>query len=254
MRTPTERKETARQFLKDHAGSGQKPLAWKFRDDIQDEIIPANPPGNKGVKRFPLRKQLLKHSVAFSRHLVAEARKDFPDLSWLEGVGRQPVVGRNTQLAVVDTNILTRGIGSNSLKYCSEIVRIVIHEDEIRPCVIEPLVKEYRNVIGRGRLSDGVQFDEQSRQLLDEFLARCLVLSGRPENLPATIKEDPSDDILLIAQALAREQQGKDCAIVTCDHHLLDLSYAPELDIMHPAIYLARLAAISPQSLFGLNS
>lgn len=254
MRTPEQKREAAQKFQAEHAGSGQKPLAWKFRDDIQDEIIPVNAPRNRGVKRFPLRQQLLKHSVAFSRHLVVEAKKDLPDLSWLEGVGSQPVVGRNAQLVVVDTNILTRGIGSNSLGYCSEIVRIVIHGDKIRPCVTKPLVKEYRNVIGRRRLPNGVEFNEKSDQTLTEFLARCSFLSGPLPKLNISVEDDPSDDILLITQALAREQQGKDCAIVTCDHHLLDLSDAPELDIMHPAIYLARLAAASPQSLFALNS
>lgn len=242
------KKKKAREFQGKFPPCSGKKREWARVNDAVEEKIPHHPPRNKPSHIRSIRDNL-KYSSALTRNLVSDIDKMYFFDNWREGVGTKPVKDPLAPLVVVDTSIITRAIGTKQLAECRKIVDLAV-EGKIKPCVIYPLVKEYRVVIGRGQLPDDVRFDGESRQLLDEFLTRCLPLSGRPETFPPTIKEDSSDDILLIAQALVQEQSGKPCAIISRDKHVLDLPNARQSDILHPTIYLARLAAAFPQSFF----
>lgn len=240
------KKEKARDWQKQFLPGSGKKREWAGVNDSVEERIPHHPHRNKPSHIRPISDKL-KYSSALSQILVSDiSRMDFFD-NWTNSVGTKPVEDSLAPLAVIDTSVITRAIGTNQLAECRRIVDLAV-EGKIKPCVIYPLVKEYRVVIGRGQLPDGVRFDERSRQLLDEFLARCLPLSGRPETFPAKIEEDPSDGILLIAQAMAQEQKGKPCDIVSRDKHIIELAKARESNILPPVIFLARLAAALPQS------
>lgn len=248
MRTSAERKEIARKFQREHVGSGKRSKAWAFYDDDQETEITRH--DHRGIKTIHLKpvQEEIKSSTTFARRLVDDAEKEFSFDNRINGVGTRPAENPSAPLVVVDTSVITRAIGTNQQEDCRKIVDLAT-DGKIIPCVTPPLVNEYLVVVGRGELSDNVRFDGKSRQLLEEFLTRCLPLSGRPATFPATIKEDPSDDILLIAQAIAQEQRGKPCAIVSRDKHILSLHNARKSDILHPVIFLARLAAAFPQSL-----
>ena len=241
------KKKKAREFQEQFPPGSGKKREWAGVNDSVEKRIPHHPPRNKSSHIRPIRDNL-KYSSALSQILVSDInRMDFFD-NWEDGVGTKPVEDLLAPLAVVDTSIITRAIGTNQQNDCRRIIDLAI-EGKIRSCVIYPLAKEYHVVINRGELPDNVRFDGKSRELLDNFLTRCLPLSGRLETLPPTIQEDSSDDILLIAQALAQEQSGKPCAIISRDKHVLDLPNARKSNILHPTIFLARLAAAFPQSL-----
>ena len=244
------KKEKARNFQKQYLPGSAKRREWAGVNDAVEKRIPhPSPRGNKS-SHHRLARDLLKYSLAFASHLVHDTERELAFDNWTSGVGIRPVENHSAPLAVVDTSIITRAIGTNQQEDCRKIVDLATN-GKIRPCVIYPLVKEYRIVIGRGNLPDGIRFDEHSRQMLDEFLSRCLPLSGQPETFPAKIEEDPSDGILLIAQALAQEQRGMPCAVISHDRHVLDLPNARKSDILPPVIFLARLAAAFPQSFLG---
>lgn len=246
------KKKKAREFQEQFPPGSGKQREWVGVNDSVEKKIPHHPPRNKQIHIRPIRDNL-KYSSGLTRNLVSDIYRMNVLDNWTNGVGTKPAEDSSAPLVVVDTSVITRAIGTNQQEDCRKIVDLAT-EGKIRPCVTYPLVKEYRVVIGRGQLPDGVRFDEGSRQLLDEFLARCLPLSGRPETYPAKIEEDPSDGILLIAQAMAQEQEGKLCNIVSRDKHITDLPKARESNILPPVIFLARLAAVFPQSLFALNS
>lgn len=246
------KKKKAREFQEQFLPGSGKKREWEGVNDVVEQKIPHRPPRNKPGHIKSIRDNL-KYSSDLARNLVSDIQRMTVFDNWTNGIGTKPVENPSAPLVVVDTSIITRAIGTNQQDDCRKIIDLAI-EGKIRACVIYPLAKEYNVVINRGQLPDEVRFDGESRQLLDEFLTRCLPLSGRPEIFPPTIKEDSSDDILLIAQALAQEQSGKPCAIVSRDRHITDLAKARESDILPPVIFLARLAAAFPQSLFVLNS
>ncbi|GEM_PF-6245539 len=253
MKTSAERKETARQFLEEHANTGQRIKTRAFYDDDPDKIIPRRGPRGRKTGHPEFRREGIKYSSILARLLASDIEKKLAFSDWRNDIGTIPAGNSLAPFVVVDTSVLTRAIGTKQFKDCRRMIDLVM-DGKIRPCVTHSLVKEYRGVIGRGQLPDDVRFDDQSYQLLDEFLAHSLALSGRPQIFPATIEADPTDDILLIAQALVQEQKGKLCAIVSRDNHLLNLPNVSELNIMYPTKYLNQLAAGFPQSLLALNS
>lgn len=253
MKTTAEKKETARKWQQEHAGSGQRPKTLIFYNDDPDKIIPHRGPRSKKTIHPDFKWEEVKHSTVLACQLANDIEKNLAFSDWRNGIGTIPVKNSLTPFVVVDTSVMTRAIGTKQFKDCRRMIDLVM-DGKIRPCVTRSLVKEYRGVIGRGQLPDDVRFDEQSYQLLDGFLARSLALSGRPQIRPATIEADPTDDILLVAQALVQEQKGKPCVIVSRDNHLLDLPNVLELDIMYPTKYLNQLAAGFPQSLLAFNS
>jgi hypothetical protein len=243
------KKKRARKFQEQFPPGSGKKREWAGVNDVVEKRIFHHPPRNKPVHIRSIHDNL-KQSSALTRNLVLDIKRmDFFD-NWTDGVGTKPVENPSAPLVIVDTSIITRAIGTNQLEDCRRIVDLAT-DGKIKPCVIYPLVKEYRVVIGRGKLPDNVRFDDKSLQSLSEFLARCLPLFGRPETFPPKVQDDSSDDILLIAQALAKEQRGRPCAVISRDKHVLDLPNARKSDILHPTILLARLAA-APQILFGV--
>jgi len=253
MRTPAERKEAAQKFQgRFPSGSGKK-REWAGANDVVEQIIPHRGPRSKKTVHPDFKREEVRHSAILAHQLTNDIEKDLAFRDWRNSIGTIQAENSLAPYVVIDTSVMTRAIGTKQFKDCRRMIDLVM-DGKIRPCVTRSLVKEYRGVIGRGQLSDDVRFDDQSYQLLDEFLAHSLALSGRPQILPATIEADPTDDILLIAQALAQEQKGKPCVIVSRDNHLLDLPNVLELDIMYPTKYLNQLAAGFPQSLFALDS
>src|SRR3990167_3547677 len=113
MKTPAERKETARQFLKEHTGFGQRIKRRAFYDDDQDEIIPRHGRRGKKTVHIELRQEKLKHSTTFTRHLVDDAEKEFSFGNWRNGVGTRSVGNPLVPLVVVDTSVIVRAIGTN---------------------------------------------------------------------------------------------------------------------------------------------
>ncbi len=159
------------------------------------------------------------------------------EFGWQMRIGTDRVEDYPVPLLVVDTGIIVRAIGTSPYPECKRVVDLCI-DGKITPCITEPIIHEYELIINRKAVEEGVIFNQESHDLLAKFLARCLILTGYPINVPVQIEKDSSDYKFLIAQALAFEGTGRKCSIVSRDGHLLDLPHALEENIVRADYFL----------------
>lgn len=224
------RKAAARQWNENHKNLKAKKVR-KSLGDNPDEDIPKHGPRANTSHRLAIDARL-SYSRALAKTWAEAAHQD----DWLVGIGT--TISRDKSLIpiVVDTDVIVRAIGSIKQSDCQQIVNLCITGD-IKPCVTKPMVIEYRRVVGRRVLKDGSHFDENSDRMLAELLARCLIFIGQPQRSPLPVSADWADRKFLVAQALVLESE-EPCYVVTRDGHLLNLPYAYETNIMHPAKFL----------------
>lgn len=238
-----ERKEAARKFNEVHSNSQarkanrSKVLRRLTNNDL--DKIPQHGRRANTSHRQPIDHGLLR-STRLSQILADQSNNALHSSDWLNGIGTHLVSDDSLAHVVIDTNVITSAIGTPQISSCREIFDECIN-GQIKPCVTHSLVSEYRYIIRLGFLENGIKIDQMSLQLLDEFLGRCLVLTDQPHQIPPQIKADPSDRMFLIAQALAEEKKGKNCFVVSLDHHLLDMASVHE-NIIHPANFVNLLA------------
>lgn len=230
----SDRKVAARAWNETHVNSARK---GPPRNDNPDEIIPEHGPRGKTVHPRSLP---VNSSTDLSRALTKLIEMPLHEDDWRDGIGTNLAKVFSVPPLVVDTSVLVRAIGSKTFPECKRVVDLCI-DGKIIPCVTEPIVQEYRWVIGRGYIEDGVRFDEKGNERFNLFLARCLILTGYPTNVPDQIEEDNSDYKFLVAQALAFEYTGRQCSIVSRDGHLLDLPNALEENIVRADYFLSLL-------------
>ncbi|KKS32724.1 MAG: hypothetical protein UU93_C0005G0032 [Candidatus Amesbacteria bacterium GW2011_GWA2_42_12] len=235
----SERKAAARKWNEAHKNLRAEKVR-KSLGDNPDKDIPSHGPKAKTQHKIPLSNRLL-HTSTLSSDLICRMTTQSHRDNWNAKIGSQLIYSRLTPLVVVDTNVFVRAAATKPQADCRRVIDVCI-AGEIVPCVTEPIVFEYLEVIGRGILEDGLRFDQESDGLLNKFLTHCLALTGEPAALPFRIPRDRSDEKFVVAKTIAEENTGRQCYIVSRDSDLLGIDNAREALIFHPTGFLELLA------------
>lgn len=232
MRTTAETLEIARQFQKEHAGSGPKTKARAFRNDNQDKIIPQH--GRRGhgriLKENVYTSPVIKTSRRFSAELAQTAYP--PALGFMRQI--EPVIG--TELTakpdavnvVLDANVVVYPLivspgGKNRYPDRRRVLDMVL-DGELLPHVLPSIIFEYANTVNILALCS--QNPRRTRAEGFSNLAEILKKS-RPLPIPKlqleTRVSDPDDRILFIAYAQLLADHPDSTFLVTEDYHLLRL-------------------------------
>ncbi len=233
------RKAAAREWNKAHKNLRAEKVR-KSLGDNPDEAIPQHGPKAKTQHRIPLSKRLLSASELSGGLIGRMATQSHRD-NWNDGIGSHLIYSQTTLLAIIDTNVLARAGATKPQDNCRGVIDACI-AGKVMPCVTEPIVYEYLEVFGRRVLEDGLRFDEGSSRLLNVFLTHCLALTGEPVALPFRVPRDRSDEKFVVAKAIAEENTGRPCYIVSRDGDLLSIGDTSETLIYHPTGFLELLA------------
>lgn len=239
-RTRKEIAEEFRQKYDPNTGKGRIRKGMLPNDD-PDEIIPKHGPRGKSQHNIPLSDRL-SHGSLLSHELIGRIATQTRRDNWNDKIGTHLIYHQTIPLVIVDTNVIARAIATKPQADCRKVVDACITGKTV-PCVTEPIVFEYLEVVGRGILDDGFRFDRESSQLLDEFLTHCLALTGEPAALPFQVTKDRSDKKFVVAKAIAEENTGRLCCIVSRDGDLLGIGDPWETLIFHPSGFLRSMAA-----------
>jgi uncharacterized protein len=130
---------------------------------------------------------------------------------------------------VIDTNVVV-----SALLFGGTPGRLIDcwRTGRIQPFASPTIVEEYLRVLAYPRF-------ELSEAEIEYLLYRQVLAffePGDPETGPAVIPEDPSDDAFLYCAVAARA-----CAIISGDHHLLDLGNFRNIPIVTAAQFLEEL-------------
>jgi len=175
MKTPAERKEIARQFLKEHANTGQRIKTRAFYDDDPDKIIPHRGPRGKGRLFTPDQSvsRQIQTSSTFSTHLAKSASTS---LFWERAVaiiGKNVTTNSNALPVVLDTNVVAAGLfpsRDNGIA-SKQLMDLVLEYDAIAPSVTWAIVGEYQDILRK--LGDNHLYQ------LCRFLSRSVLFWGQ---------------------------------------------------------------------------
>lgn len=220
-RSSAERKEAARQFLKDHVGSGQRTKTRAFYDDDPDEIIPnRGPRGPRGRKRLsalykPVTPSIRTPSISsFPRH---EAAKIVVDDIASDSTG-MPVI--------LDTSVVVEGLFSLQTGSPSRrLMELALADgEEIVPYVTSAIVYEYKRVLE--------MFGDDRLEHLYRLLFKSIVIPVLSDIEIPPVEADPFDTPFVQALVLAmrglKGNQQPLSRLVTKDHHLLNMVKATD--------------------------
>ena len=234
MRTAAERKETARQFLKEYANTGPKTKARAFRNDDQAKIIPQHGPrgrGRLGAPNPPVSKSI-QMSSAFSTYLADSVfsrlfeDKNTPKDETAKIVVNDIAADSTGMPVILDTSVVVAGLfslrtGSPSRR----LMELALADgEEIVPCVTNAIVYEYRRVLE--------MFGDDRLEQLYRLLFRSIVIPVLPDIEIPQVEADHSDTPFVQALVLTmRELKGTQrplSRLATNDHNLLNMSTAED--------------------------
>ncbi len=126
---------------------------------------------------------------------------------------------------VLDTNVLVDG-AKDDLSASWRIVEDVL-DGRLVAAVSRPLLDEYRLILHRTVL------DEKYHERISKFLSAAETV--RPTRVASGVIEDP-EDVKVLATALGARAD----AVISSDHHLLDLDPYDGMRVLTPQAFLNR--------------
>lgn len=229
MRTSAERKETARQFLKEHANTGPKTKARVLRNDDQDKIIPQR--DRKGWGRLPAFSKPIfpdiRMSSGFSADLTKSVFPSFPRNQAANDAVSDITADYIGIPVILDTNVVVEGLFSLRIGSPSkQLMELALADsEEIVPCVTTAIIYEYKRILEK--------FGDDRLEHLYRLLFRAIEIPVLPDIEIPQVETDPSDTPFVEALVLTMRgltDGGRPAPkLVTWDHHLLNMATAEDL-------------------------